>query len=163
MGYAIPAAVGAKLARPDRPAVVVTGDGGFLMSGFALGVAARERIPLTVVVFCDGELSLIRHQQMERFGHDFAMSLGDFNYRSFAEAVGVRYGLLDANMGDSIHQALESNGVSLVELRLGEDPSLQRVARRARATESLKRALGPRVVSGVKRFLRKIRGTRRET
>ena len=56
MGYALPAAIGAALGAPSRRVVAVVGDGGMLMSGLELATAARERIPLTVVVFNDRRL-----------------------------------------------------------------------------------------------------------
>ena len=54
MGFGLPAAIGAKLAAPERPVVAVLGDGGFAMSGMELLTAVREKIPLTVIVFNDG-------------------------------------------------------------------------------------------------------------
>jgi acetolactate synthase I/II/III large subunit len=51
MGGAIPLGIGAKLARPDRPLVVATGDGCMLMHGLELHTAARHQVPVVVLVF----------------------------------------------------------------------------------------------------------------
>jgi acetolactate synthase I/II/III large subunit len=50
MGWAIPAGVGAKIARPDRPCVVITGDGCMLMHGLQIQTAARFNVPVIYVV-----------------------------------------------------------------------------------------------------------------
>jgi acetolactate synthase-1/2/3 large subunit len=58
MGYALPAAIGAALLAPEEPVVALTGDGGLLMCLGELHTVARERLPVTVVVFADEHLSL---------------------------------------------------------------------------------------------------------
>ena len=80
---------------PERTVVAVVGDGGFLMSGFSLAAAVRERVPLTVLVFSDGSLGQIRDQLLTNYGHDFATSLGGLDFGAMAEAMGARYALLD--------------------------------------------------------------------
>ena len=68
MGYAIPAAIAAKLCRAEVPVCAVVGDGGFLMSAGELPVAVRESLPIVIVLFADSELTLIRIKQ-ERKGY----------------------------------------------------------------------------------------------
>jgi acetolactate synthase-1/2/3 large subunit len=68
MGYAIPAAIAAKLCHPERPVCAVVGDGGFLMTAGELAVAVRERLPIVFVLLADSELALIRIKQ-ERKGN----------------------------------------------------------------------------------------------
>jgi acetolactate synthase-1/2/3 large subunit len=63
MGFGLPAAVAAKICRPDRPVAAVIGDGGFLMSAGELAAAARLKLGLVVVVLVDHGLSLIRVKQ----------------------------------------------------------------------------------------------------
>lgn len=76
MGYGIPAAIGAKLARPDSPVIAVVGDGGFAMNGQELETARRLGAPFVTVVLVDNSYSLIRIGQenrgLERYGVDFA-------------------------------------------------------------------------------------------
>ncbi|TFG67600.1 MAG: thiamine pyrophosphate-binding protein, partial [Anaerolineales bacterium] len=64
MGYALPAALGAKLACPDLPVVCFTGDGGMGMVCSALETAVRECLPVVVVVLADEAMSLIRLKQL---------------------------------------------------------------------------------------------------
>ncbi len=63
MGFAVPAAIGASLARPDRPTVAFVGDGGLSMTMAELETIARLNLPITVVVFNDAALSLIAVKQ----------------------------------------------------------------------------------------------------
>jgi acetolactate synthase-1/2/3 large subunit len=63
MGYALPAAIGAALARPDRPVWVVAGDGGFQMNLQELATVAQESLPLKIVVVNNGFLGMVRQWQ----------------------------------------------------------------------------------------------------
>lgn len=66
MGFGLPAAIAAKLCRPDTPVCCVLGDGGFLMTVGELATAAREKLPLVIVVFTDNDLALIRIKQEKK-------------------------------------------------------------------------------------------------
>jgi acetolactate synthase-1/2/3 large subunit len=66
MGFGLPAAIAAKLARPDVPVVCVVGDGCFQMTCGELAVAQRERLAIPFVVLDDGWLSLIKVKQERR-------------------------------------------------------------------------------------------------
>jgi acetolactate synthase-1/2/3 large subunit len=63
MGYAVPAAVGAKLAAPDREVVAFDGDGSFLMTSQELTVAVRENLDLTIVVLNNEAVGMVRQWQ----------------------------------------------------------------------------------------------------
>lgn len=62
LGYAVPAAIGAKIARPRRPVVALCGDGGFMFSCQEVATAAAEGLPLPIVVFVNGGYGEIRAQ-----------------------------------------------------------------------------------------------------
>ena len=66
MGFGLPAAIAAKLARPDLPVVCIVGDGCFQMTCGELAVARRERLSIPFVVLDDGWLSLIKVKQERR-------------------------------------------------------------------------------------------------
>ena len=61
MGFAIPAALAAKLVHPDRPVVAVCGDGGFAMTMNGLMTAIEQDIPIIVVVFNNQALGWVQH------------------------------------------------------------------------------------------------------
>jgi acetolactate synthase-1/2/3 large subunit len=77
MGYAIPAAIAAKLCHPDLPVCAVVGDGGLLMTAGELAVAVRERLPIVFVLFADRELALIRIKQEKRGNPIYGTPVGD--------------------------------------------------------------------------------------
>lgn len=66
MGFGVPAAIAAKLARSDRPVVALVGDGGFAMTATEIRLAAARELPITFVVFVDGSLNRIELKQMAR-------------------------------------------------------------------------------------------------
>jgi acetolactate synthase-1/2/3 large subunit len=66
MGFGLPAAIAAKLCRPDTPVCCVVGDGGFLMTVGELATAVREKLPIVIVVFTDNDLALIRIKQEKK-------------------------------------------------------------------------------------------------
>jgi acetolactate synthase I/II/III large subunit len=63
MGFGLPAAIAAKLTRPDRPVIALVGDGGFAMAATEMRIAAALGLPVTVVVFADGSLNRIELRQ----------------------------------------------------------------------------------------------------
>jgi acetolactate synthase-1/2/3 large subunit len=85
MGYAIPAALAAKLVYPNRTAVAVCGDGGFGIAMNGLLTAIEERIPIVVVVFDNSMLGWVRHGQGDR---PIASGFGKFDYAAIARAMG---------------------------------------------------------------------------
>ena len=60
MGYALPAAVGAKFAQPDRQVIAMAGDGGFQMTIQELGTIAQEKLPVKIVVLNNSFLGMVR-------------------------------------------------------------------------------------------------------
>ena len=72
MGYGIPAAIAAKLLHPERPAVCLSGDGDFLMSGHELATAMQYGAAIVVLVVNNGMLGTIRMHQERQFGRGVA-------------------------------------------------------------------------------------------
>jgi len=95
MGYAVPAALGAKLARPDRPVVALAGDGAFLMTGLELLTAAHEGAAVIVFVLRDRELAQIAQFQSVALNRKTASVLPDFDVGPLCAALGVECVRLD--------------------------------------------------------------------
>ena len=89
MGFALPAAIGAALLEPSKPVVAFTGDGGLLMCLGDLRTAARESLAVRIIVFDDGDLSLIKIKQLQRGYQPIGVSIGDVNWHSLGAALGV--------------------------------------------------------------------------
>lgn len=110
MGYAVPAAVGAKLANPKRQVVSIVGDGAFLMTGLEVATAANLGLDIAYFVFNDGELSQISQGQEIPYNRKSCTTLGEIRLQGIADAVGARYISIadNAAIGSGISQALAS-------------------------------------------------------
>jgi acetolactate synthase-1/2/3 large subunit len=90
MGYGLPAAIGAKLAFPERTVVSLSGDGGFLMTAQELETAARCGIPVIALIFNNQLYGTIRmHQEMHYPGRVIGTELGEVYFARLAEALGI--------------------------------------------------------------------------
>ncbi len=85
MGYAVPAAMAAKLAAPPRSALAVCGDGGFAMSIHALMTAVQERLPIGVVVLNNGALGWVLHGMGDKA---VAAHFAEFDHAEIARSLG---------------------------------------------------------------------------
>lgn len=100
MGFALPAAIAAALARPGLPVVCMVGDGGLSMALGELETLARLKLPVTVVVFDDAALSLIEVKQKPGQGGPAAVRFAPVDYAQIAAAMG-----LDAVVVGSVREA----------------------------------------------------------
>jgi acetolactate synthase I/II/III large subunit len=89
MGFSLPAAIGAALARPGTPVVCMVGDGGLAMTLAELETVARLRLPITIVVFDDAALSLIEIKQKPAQGGPDAVRFTPVDYAAVARAMGL--------------------------------------------------------------------------
>jgi acetolactate synthase-1/2/3 large subunit len=120
LGFGLPAAIGAKCAKPDRPVVCLTGDGGFLLTCQELLTAVEERIPVVVVIIDDGGYSAIREYQRKGYGGRF---IGvDFgakpDYVALAQSMGadgIRVERPD-EIQPAIREALSSSRPSIIDI-----------------------------------------------
>ena len=88
-GYALPAAIAAKLVAPARPVLAFLGDAGFLRSVADLATAAWRRLPLVAIVFVDASLGLSRIQQEQKRYAPVGASLGPIDIPKLAESLGA--------------------------------------------------------------------------
>lgn len=108
MGYAVPAAIGAKLANADRQVVSIVGDGAFLMTGLETITAVTLGLGIAYFVFDDGELSQISQAQEIPYNRKSCTILGNFRLKGIADAVGAQYVAIENNsrIAAAIRQAL---------------------------------------------------------
>ena len=72
MGFGLPAAIGAKLGRPDRPVCLFVGDGGFQMTIQELGTIYQSKVPVKIVLLNNNFLGMVRQWQELFFDHRYA-------------------------------------------------------------------------------------------
>ena len=116
MGFALPAAIGAALLDRSRPTVTFTGDGGLMMCLGELRTAARENLPLRIIVFDDGELSLIRIKQVQRGYRTDGVSIGAIDWQSVGAGFGVlaRQAASEAALRDCLRETAAHPGPVLI-------------------------------------------------
>ena len=118
MGYAVPAAIGAKLASPKRQVAAIVGDGGFLMTGLEILTATAMEAGIACFVFHDGELSQISQGQEIPYNRKTCTVLGNLRLDGIATATGARFVSIDGNarIADGIREALAAaaGGVPVV-------------------------------------------------
>ncbi len=90
MGIGVPGAVAAKIAFPDRVALTVTGDAGFLMNSQEIETALRIGTPIVILVWTDSEYGLITWHQLRHFGRDSNISFKNPDFVKYAESFGAK-------------------------------------------------------------------------
>lgn len=120
-GYAFPTAIGAKIARPDRPSIAYIGDGAWGMSLAEVMTAVRENIPVVAVVFENGQWGAEKRNQIDYFDNRFlGTDLQNPNFAEVAKAMGangITVGRED-QIGDALREAIASNRPTVINLRL---------------------------------------------
>lgn len=106
MGYGVPAAIAAKLHFPQRPAVAVVGDGGLLMMMHNLVFMRQYKVPVVVVCFVDGSLSLIRVGQERRGLEPYGVDFPAPEFAKIAQAFGLRG--VHVKSADELQQAVDA-------------------------------------------------------
>ncbi|MBV8700387.1 MAG: thiamine pyrophosphate-binding protein, partial [Bradyrhizobium sp.] len=91
MGYAVPAAIGAKLACPDRSVQAIVGDGAFMMTCMEILTATSNNLGVVYYVFNDGELAQIAQAQQIPYNRKPATTIGRLNIEGVALATGAAY------------------------------------------------------------------------
>ena len=89
MGFAVPAAIAAKLVHPERKVVTVNGDGGFLMNCQELETAVRLKTPIVNVIWENGQYGSIVWKQDKKFGHHFGTDFTNPDFVKLAEGFGM--------------------------------------------------------------------------
>ncbi|MCF8198534.1 MAG: thiamine pyrophosphate-binding protein [Sulfuritalea sp.] len=111
MGYAVPAAIGAKLANPDREVFAIVGDGAFTMTCMEIVSATRLGLGIVYYVFHDGELSQIAQAQEIPFNRKPCTALGAIDFNGVAIATGAEYIRVPEN-GDVPQAIAQARGLA---------------------------------------------------
>jgi acetolactate synthase-1/2/3 large subunit len=123
MGYGIPAAVGAKAARPDATVICIDGDGCFQMTCQELATAVLEDIPIIVVLINNGYLGMVQQWQDMFFDERLSqvhLTHAVPNYAQLAEAYGAAGFMVDSedDLEATLQQALTCGRTAVVDCRV---------------------------------------------
>jgi len=127
MGSGIPAAMGIKLAYPNRPLVAVVGDGGLGMSLAGLMTSLEVDLPITVVVMNNSSLGWVEHVQGKRL---IASKLGHYDYAAIARAMGCE-GIRVETAGGiraALETALRSKTTTVIDVVTSSEQTWESVA-----------------------------------
>jgi sulfoacetaldehyde acetyltransferase len=123
-GYAFPTAMGAKVARPDRPAVAYVGDGAWGMSLAEILTCVREDIPAVAVVFNNGQWGAEKKNQIDYYADRYiGTNLKNPSFAGIAKAMGADGITVDHpdQIGDALRQATGSGRATVLELMLTQE------------------------------------------
>ncbi|EMA64462.1 thiamine pyrophosphate-binding protein [Halorubrum lipolyticum] len=126
MGTALPSAIGARLANPDRDAVALTGDGGLMMCVHELHTLAAEGIDVTVVAFTNDDYAIISEAASRTYdlpGGAYGWAETGIDLVAVAEGMGVRADRVTERdgIGDALASALAHDGPALIEIATDPD------------------------------------------
>ncbi len=124
MGFALPAAMGAKLAFPDEPVWAVVGDGGFQMTLQELGTIMQENIPVKIAIMHNGFLGMVRQWQQLFYDKRYAATpILSPDYVKLAEAYGIPAQVVERkeDVAAAIRTAMAADGPYLIDFRVKEE------------------------------------------
>jgi acetolactate synthase-1/2/3 large subunit len=127
MGFALPAAIGARMARPDAEVWVVAGDGGFQMTMPELATAVQEGLDLNIAVVNNGYLGMVRQWQEFFYDRRYAATpISGPDFVKLAEAFGGwgRAVSRRADVAEAVEGARAHRGVSLIDFRVEQEDSV---------------------------------------
>jgi sulfoacetaldehyde acetyltransferase len=123
-GYAFPTAIGAKVGAPDRPAVAYVGDGAWGMSLQETLTCVRENIPVTAVVFNNGQWGAEKKNQIDFYADRYVgTNLVNPSFAAIARAMGAEGITVDRpdQVGDALRQATSSGKPTVLEIMVTQE------------------------------------------
>ncbi len=117
MGIAVPGAIAAKLAYPDRKVVAVTGDAGFMMNSQEIETALRMKTPFVVLIWNDSEYGLITWHQLRHFGRSSHIAFKNPDFVKYAESFGAKGYRVERteDLLPTLQQALADDTVVIID------------------------------------------------
>lgn len=131
MGIAVPGALAAKLAFPERQVVAVTGDAGFLMNCQEIETAMRMKTPFVILIWNDSGYGLIEWKQMNYFGRKSHVDFTNPDFVKLADAFGAKgYRITRGeDLLPTLKQALADNTVSIIDCPVDYSENLKLTAK----------------------------------
>jgi acetolactate synthase-1/2/3 large subunit len=118
MGFSFHAAIGAKIACPNRPVVAFCGDGGFLFGVGELATIAHYRLNIPIVIFNNGGYKILNNTQRRRFGRAIGTELTSPDFVKLGEAFGFRTCRAKgtAELKQALQQAIKADSATMIEV-----------------------------------------------
>ncbi len=118
IGYALPAAIAAKLGRPERQVVAICGDRGFLFSCQELATAVQHNVPIHVVVFNDNGFGIVDHVQSKQDRRARAKRLANPDFVALTRAFGARALRIESvdGLATTLQESLKTRELTMIEV-----------------------------------------------
>jgi thiamine pyrophosphate-dependent acetolactate synthase large subunit-like protein len=118
LGFALPASIGARLARPDTPSVAIIGDAGVMFTIQDLMTAVQENVPAIVMVFDDEGYGVERRHQDHLYGRRSGVDVIPPDFVALAHAFGARGIRVEdlSQVGETLASVLDADGPTLIEI-----------------------------------------------
>ncbi len=131
MGIAVPGAIGAKLALPDRKVVAVTGDAGFMMNSQEIETALRMKTPFVILIWNDNGYGLIEWKQMNDFGRPSNVKFTNPDFVKYAQSFGAKGYRIEKgeDLLPTLKTALADNTVSIIDCPVDYSENLKLTAK----------------------------------
>jgi acetolactate synthase I/II/III large subunit len=138
MGIAVPGAIAAKLAYPERKIVAVTGDAGFMMNSQEIETALRMKTPFVVLIWNDAEYGLITWHQLRHFGRPSNISFKNPDFVKYAESFGAKGYRVERtqDLVPTLKKALADDTVVIIDCPVDYSENMK-------LTERLKKLVSP--------------------
>ena len=127
MGFALPAAIGAKVARPEAEVWVVVGDGGFQMTMAELATLVQEELKINIAIINNGYLGMVRQWQEFFYERNYQSTpLLSPNFAKLAEAYGIQSAVVTerSQVVPAVHSAREHDGPVLIDFQVEQEDSV---------------------------------------
>jgi acetolactate synthase-1/2/3 large subunit len=118
MGFAFHAAIGAKIAFPERPVVAFCGDGGFMFGAGELATIAHYRLNIPIVIFNNGGYKILNNTQRRRYGRTIGTELTNPDFVKLGEAYGFKACRASGPDGlkNALKEALAADTATIIEV-----------------------------------------------
>ena len=127
MGFALPAAIGAKFAKPDADVWVVVGDGGFQMTMCELATIVQEKIKVNIAIINNGFLGMVRQWQEFFYERNYAATpLLNPDFAKLGEAYGIKSMTVTerSQVVPAVHAAQQHDGPVLINFRVEQEDTV---------------------------------------
>ncbi|MDG6778762.1 acetolactate synthase large subunit [Thiomicrorhabdus sp. zzn3] len=117
MGIAVPGAIAAKLANPDKAVVAVTGDAGFMMNSQEIETALRIKAPIVILIWNDSQYGLIEWKQQRRFGRSAFIDFKNPDFVAYAKSFGAEGVRIESaeQLLPELQKALKADTVTVID------------------------------------------------
>lgn len=139
MGIGVPGAIAAKLVYPERVALTVTGDAGFMMNSQEIETALRMNIALIILIWNDSEYGLIRWHQMKKMGRPSHIEFNNPDFVKYAESFGAKgYRVAKTEqLKPTLKQAIADNTVVIIDCPVDYSENMKLTEELSRLTSGL--------------------------